>query len=90
MYCPSGSNLINFDVDNACICTCRALLLHVVSNLFVAMVMLMMVVVVVSPGVCVSPVEPTIATVRVEHCNKSTNTQMENIVYKKMDFRFSF
>ena len=42
------------------------LLLHVASYLFVAMV-------VVSPVVCVSPVEPTIATVRVEHYKKFTN-----------------
>ena len=41
--------------------------------LFVAMVMLMMVmVVVVSPGV--SPIDPTITTVRVEHCNVQMET----------------
>ena len=50
-----------------------------------------MVMVVVPPAV--SPVEPTIATVRVEHCNKFTNTQAHihgNIIHKRMDFKLSF
>jgi hypothetical protein len=44
--------------------------------LFVALVMLIMVVV-VSP-VSLSPVEPTIATVRVKHCNKFTHRKQHS------------
>ena len=67
-------------IDNACS--------YCYTYLFVAMVMLMMVVVVVSPAM--SPVEPTIATVRVEHCNKHkthySHFHTKRVIYGKRNY----